>query len=267
MKITPNQFAWIFLIVLIGLIGWGGYAAWNFFQNPGENLVSMENEVKLGEMITQQIMHEHGEDAMVQDAYADSCIHAIYERLQSAMGGSGYHYNIRLLKGDEPNAFAIPGGNVFVYTGLIKFCHTPEEVTAVLAHEMGHVEKRHTINNIIKQMGVGALLSYLGDGSSGAAQQLSEKMINGFFSREDEAEADDFALALLERAHIRPSVLGEVFSRMKDEHGDMEGVMNLLSTHPELEQRSAKSKAYQTKADFVEMPIHMDWTRLQQLWP
>lgn len=267
MKITPNQFAWIFLIVLVGLIGWGGYAAWKFFQHPAENLVSMENEMKLGKMITEQIMSQHGDDALIQDPYADSCVQAIYARLMGALEGSAYHYNIKLLKGDEPNAFAIPGGNVFIYSGLIKFCHSPEEVTAVLAHEMGHVEKRHTVNNIIKQIGIGALLSYLGDGSGGAAQQLSEQMIQGYFSREDEAEADDFALALLERAHIKPAVLGEVFSRMKDEHGDMEGVMNLLSTHPELEQRSAKSKAYQTAADFQEKAITMDWSRLQSQLP
>jgi predicted Zn-dependent protease len=263
MKITPNQFAWIFVLVLVGLIGWGGYAAWKFFQHPADTVLSISNEMKLGEMIAERVMLEHGEETKVNIPYADSCLREIHQRLTNAMGKSEYDYKITLLKSPEPNAFAIPGGQVFVYSGLIQFCETPEELAAVMAHEMGHVERRHTVNGLIKQIGVGALLSYLGDGSGGVSQQIGEQMINGFFSREDEAEADDFALNLLEKARIRPAVLGEVFSRMKDEHGDMEGIMNLLSTHPELEQRSVKSKAYQTQSDFQELPLNLNWQKLQ----
>lgn len=265
MKLTPNRFAWIFLTILLAAMGWGGYIAWKVLQHPADTILSLENEMKFGGMLSEQILQQHGEDAVIHDPYADSCMQALHQRLLGALQGSKYQYHLTLLKGNEPNAFAIPGGNVFVYSGLIKFCKSPEEVAAVLAHEMGHVEKRHTVNQIIKQAGVGAILSYLGDG--GTSQQLSSELINGFFSREDEAEADDFALLLLEKANIKPVMLGQVFSRMKDEHGDMEGVMNLLSTHPELEQRSAKSSAYVTSANFQEIPIAMDWAKLQQMLP
>jgi predicted Zn-dependent protease len=260
MKITPNQFAWIFLIVLVGLIGWGGYAIYQFFQNPSAKIISIENEVKLGEAIENQTMMGMNE---VKNSFTDSCINIIHDRLMDGLGTSNYTYVLKIVDQDDANAFAIPGGKIFIHTGLIEFCNSPEELAAVLAHEMGHVEKRHTVKNIIQDIGLSALIAMITDGGGSGIESISNQLMSGYFSREDEAEADDFALSLLEKCGIQPTHLGEVFSRMKEKYGDMEGAMNLLSSHPELGQRAEKSASFQVSTGFNQRKINMDWEQLQ----
>jgi beta-barrel assembly-enhancing protease len=263
MKITPNQFAWIFLVVLVGLIGWGGYELYQFFKNPVDKIISIENEKKFGDMIAESTFSEANGFERMQDLYVDSCVKVIHDRLMTGLDKSLYQYEFYVVRQNDPNAFAIPGGKIFIHTGLIEFCKSPEELAAVLAHEMGHVEKRHTINNIVKQLGIDVVISFITNGGNSGLESISGQMLSNFFSREDESEADDFALVLLDRSRIRPARLGEVFSRMKHEHGDLEGAFNLLSTHPELESRAAKSQAYQTTPQFSEEAVAIDWQRLQ----
>jgi len=263
MKITPNQFTWIFLIVLFALIGWGGFALYQFFKNPAENILSIENEKRFGDMIAESSFSEEAGYVVMRDPYVDSCIRVMHERLRAAMGGSRYTYELTVVDQQDPNAFAIPGGRIYIQTGLLKFCHSAEEVSAVLAHEMGHVEHRHTVNNIVKQLGLDAVIAMVAGGSG--MENVSGLLLSNYFSREDESEADDFALALLDKAGIRPSLLGEVFSRMKHEHGDMEGAMNLLSTHPELEERAKKSSQYKVSEGYQERSLGLDWVRMNEV--
>jgi predicted Zn-dependent protease len=232
--------------------------------HPADELISYEQEKKLGEMIVENSFSENQGYTVVHDPYVDSCIAEIHTRLMRGVGTSVYTYNLRVVNVEDPNAFAVPGGQIFIQSGLIRFCHSPEELASVLAHEMGHVEKRHTINGIVKQMGLSVVLALITDGNSSELENISGQLLSGYFSREDESEADDFALQLLEKAAIRPSNLGEVFSRMKQQHGDMEGALNLLSSHPELEQRAQKSSAYMTAPSFQEEKFSMDWERLQR---
>jgi beta-barrel assembly-enhancing protease len=261
MKITPNQFAWIFVIVLVGLIGWGGYVLFQFFKQPAEHLLSVEQERKFGDMIAESSFSEQAGYKQLKDAFVDSCVNVMHSRLLDALDNSKYTYTLTVVDQPDANAFAIPGGRIYIQTGLLSFCNSAEEVAAVLAHEMGHVEHRHTVNNIVKQFGLQAVIAMIAGGSG--LENISGQLLSNYFSREDESEADDFALALLEKAGIRPATLGEVFARMKHEHGDLEGSMNLLSTHPELEERSKKSSAYQVSPSFVEQPMGIDWSRIQ----
>lgn len=263
MKITPNQFSWIFVFVLVGFIGWGGYALYRFFKQPAEHLLSIEQEKKFGDMIAESSFSEQAGYKPVNDAYIDSAVRVMHSRLLDALDGSGYSYTLTVVDQPDPNAFAIPGGRIYIQTGLLSFCNSAEEVAAVLAHEMGHVEHRHTVNNIVKQLGLKAVIAMIAGGSG--MENISGQLLSNYFSREDESEADDFALALLEKAGIRPATLGEVFSRMKHEHGDMKGAMNLLSTHPELEERSSKSAAYQVSPSFVEQPLGIDWEQMRRI--
>lgn len=251
------------MIVLLTLTGWGVYAIIQFIRQPAANIISIENEIKFGEMLEQQSFNEASGYHRVHDEMVDSAMQVIHQRLMSGLGQSEYAYHIQVVDLPDANAFAIPGGKIFVQTGLIQFCHSPEELAAVLAHEMGHVEKRHTINQLVKQFGLSALIAMISDGNVGVVEKISGDLLTNMFSREDESEADDYALNLLANSGIRPATLGEVFQRMKNEEGDMTGAMNLLSTHPELEQRSVKASAFQVNAEFIERAIALDWLRLQ----
>jgi|JI6StandDraft_1071083.scaffolds.fasta_scaffold51590_2 predicted Zn-dependent protease len=264
MKITPNQFAWIFVLLLASLIGWGVYAAVCFFKTPSLDFFSVENEIKFGEMIESQSINESNGFIIVQNHFVDSVIHEISLRLQEGLQRSNYTYQMKVVQNEDPNAFAIPGGKIFIHSGLIQFCNSPEELAAIIAHEMGHVEHRHSINQLVKQFGVSALISYFTDGGANVTSTVSQELLSTMFSREDESEADDFALALLAKSGINPALLGEVFQRMKSDYNEVEGSLSLLSTHPSMDERTEKSKAYQVNEVFIERRFNMDWNKVKQ---
>jgi predicted Zn-dependent protease len=136
-----------------------------------------------------------------------------------------------VLEGDTVNAFALPGGHVFIYTGLLKQSQSPDEVAGVLAHELGHVVLRHHLRSALRSLGVGAVASALVGDSSGLAALLaagSSELLDLAFSRDQEAAADAFAVSLSEKAGFDPLAVGRLLDRM-----ELPGAPpSLLRTHP-----------------------------------
>jgi Zn-dependent protease with chaperone function len=150
--------------------------------------------------------------------------------------------------GGAPNAFALPGGIVVVTDALVEQCKSGE-VTAVLAHELGHVGKRHALRQLVLGAGTGAILAaVLGDASSIAlfAGTAPGALLELKYSRELETEADDHAFDLLRRRGIRPSIFADALTCLErssrrselestdenDEHADGSAI-SYLSTHPD----------------------------------
>jgi predicted Zn-dependent protease len=128
---------------------------------------------------------------------------AVSKRLKQQIPASAYDYNIIVLDDTQVNAFTIPGGNIYVFKGLISFCDSPEQLAAVLAHEMGHVEKRHTVNRLVREFGLSILFSIITGGDGVLLSDLYQTLISTGFSRSQEKEADQFALELAQRCqHI-----------------------------------------------------------------
>ncbi len=156
---------------------------------------------------------------------------------------------------DHPmiNAFALPGGQVVLHSALIEAAHSPEEVAAVLAHEIGHVYHRHSTSAAMRDMatfGVVGLVfgDYLGTSIMGAVANMA---ISSSHSRDAELAADEFAHHQLEEAGLPPSALGDMFHRMQENGlGQDLGFMQHLSTHPEMADRIAHAEAASTGAVF-----------------
>ncbi|MDD3355261.1 M48 family metallopeptidase [Zoogloea sp.] len=165
---------------------------------------------------------------------------------------------------DEPeiNAFAAPGGVVIVYKGLLDKADTPEEVAGVLAHEIAHVELRHSLHQIVRSAGlrviVAALAGNYGDLGSWAAR-LGELT----FSREAEREADQRAIERLAEARIDPGGLLRFFERLeKMERAQGARLPALLSTHPDTPERiRALRKSLAAHPQSPAEPIAVDWQR------
>ena len=111
-----------------------------------------------------------------------------------------HRFNFYTIKSDEVNAFALPGGFIFVTNSLLEFCEFDEDAIAfVLAHEMGHVIKGHTLNSLLAQYSVNALSTILRTTGlvQNAAKQLFAKYLITNYSRENEFEADRAALKIM----------------------------------------------------------------------
>jgi predicted Zn-dependent protease len=160
--------------------------------------------------------------------------------------GSRYRYQVHITQDDTLNAFAMPGGIVVIHTGLIAATKRPEELAGVLAHEIQHVELRHSIRGMVKELGLRGLWSAVtGDIGATLAGKAALEMTSLKFSRDDESEADDKGFDALVAAGIDPTGMPAFFKTMSEKSADAPAAF--LSSHPlsvdrekELQQRVEK---------------------------
>jgi predicted Zn-dependent protease len=129
------------------------------------------------------------------------------------------------------NAFALPGGHVFILSGLLKKAESPDEVAGVLAHELGHVVLRHHLRTAMRSLGVGAVASAVLGDTGGLAALLasgSGQLVDLAFSRDQESEADEFAVELAAKAGFDPLAVGHLLERMEEPGAPP----SFLRTHP-----------------------------------
>ncbi len=156
-----------------------------------------------------------------------------------------YPVDVHVLDHDLINAFALPGGIVVLFRGLVETAETPDEVAAVLAHELGHVVARDPARGALRSAGsIGVLGLVLGDFAGGAAVLfLVERLIEATYSKEAEAAADAFAHRSLTAAGIPPSALSTMFRRLREKYGEAEGLLVHFAAHPALGDRIAVAEA------------------------
>jgi len=150
-----------------------------------------------------------------------------------------YPLQVHVLDAPIVNAFALPGGHVVFFKGLIDEAQSPDEVAAVFAHEIGHVVNRDPARGALRSAGsIGVLGLIFGDFAGGTVVLfLLNRLIDASYSQEAEAGADQFAHAALGAAGIPPSSLATMFERLRQEHGDSEGIVAHFQAHPTLGDR------------------------------
>jgi beta-barrel assembly-enhancing protease len=163
----------------------------------------------------------------------------------------GYHFAI--LESDQINAFAAPGGLIFVSRGMLRCCKNEDAVAAVLAHEIGHVVKRHGLQAIKKSrfteaagiIGIEAAKTMGGDNLAKASQlfedslmDITSTLVNNGYSRTFESEADAAAVTLLKRVGYHPNALVDMLKVM--EQRLVPGGMDFAKTHPSPKDRINK---------------------------
>jgi predicted Zn-dependent protease len=167
-------------------------------------------------------------------------------RLVGALSSTTYAYKIRVLDAPEINAFALPGGYVFLNRGLIEAAEDVDEIAGVLAHELEHVQLRHGLSNIARQAGLMLGLSVL-IGDLGALEQVllsnAASLLDMSFSRDQESAADAAGVELMHRAGLDPAGLPRFLAILSSEEGLSGAIPSFLSTHPDSAQRSEALKA------------------------
>ena len=145
-----------------------------------------------------------------------------------------------------PNAFALPGGTVIITDQMIEMAKTREEVLAILAHEIGHIEYRHSLRTIV-QSSLAALVAtaVTADAASLSAAVAGAPiiLIQKKYSRQFEAAADEFAFALLRRHDISPAAFADILQRLDARKGRGRSG-SFLSTHPATAERIQRARAY-----------------------
>lgn len=223
--------------------------------------VSIEQEEELGNLFKNIIWDDY---PTVKDNYADSAFQQIALRLINALDSTQYRYQFTIIKRNDINAFTIPGGNIYMFSGLLEMAETPEEVAAVLAHEIGHAEKRHVVSRLINEMSMAAVITVLSGGDPSVVTQMLHSVLSNKFSREDEDEADKFALELLEAAKISPKNMAKFFQKLNDKNLDYNEDLEFMMTHPHNNKRIDRARKYKTRNNFSPEPFDIDWSKVKK---
>lgn len=201
-------------------------------------LVSVEDEIAIGRKAQQEIRREI---PVVRDEVVTRYVAALGRRIAAHAEGPRYPYSFDVANYREINAFALPGGPVWVHRGLIEAAENESQLAAALAHEIAHIANRHAAGQISKgtlaNLGLGILGALLGEGTGariaefGAGFAAQATMMK--FSRDAEREADREALLYMKRAGYDPRGMVELLAVLRQHQGrDPGAVQTFFSSHP-----------------------------------
>ena len=157
-------------------------------------------------------------------------------KLVEKLNYSGNHeIKVFIIESNEINAFALPGGFIVFYSGLLKKAKETEEIIGVLAHEIGHIDFRHGVKAYIEHKF--AFVMYFLLLSNNSISDFGDSLISNKYSRIDESSADRFALNLLNKNNISPEGYVHFFEYLKEMDGKESKIKNWLSSHPSHEKR------------------------------
>lgn len=219
--------------------------------------VPVAQETRLGELVLAQSrarwrLHESG-----------PAVEALRDIGGRLTGGSPYRYRWLLADAPDINAFAAPGGVIVVFSGLVRQAETPEELAGVLAHEVAHVELRHSLRAAVKGLGLRAALSLVfGEGAGGTLAGAAADLTELKFSRDAEREADREGLRRLQAARIDPQSMLRFFARLEGAGAGAPPAW--LSSHPPAGERRAALAAQIGAAAAAPQPLRVDWAALQR---
>lgn len=178
-----------------------------------------------------------------------------------------YPIEVHVLDHHLVNAFALPGGRIVFFRGLIDAAEEPEEVAAVFAHELGHIVARDPARGALRTAGsIGVLGLLFGDFAGGTVVLfLANQLINATYSQKAEAAADSYAHDLMLAADLPPSALATMFERLRDEYGEADGIVAHFAAHPQLGDRIEAARAVASDASVEPMLTETEWRSLREI--
>lgn len=199
------------------------------------NLFTVEDDKQLGADLAAQIDADPASFPPL-DRAEYSVAYGHIERIRDEILGSpdvvyadDFAWEVTILEDDAVvNAFAAPGGYIYVYTGLIRFLKTEDQLAGVLGHEIAHADRRHSTQQLTKRYGISALLELAFGDDPNLAAEIAASLVDLSFSRSQEAEADDYSVIYLCDTGYAADGAAGFFELM----GDGQGVPEFLSTHP-----------------------------------
>ena len=236
--------------LLIGAI-FAIFGMFNYFTNVSENPItgekqrvqlSPQQEIIIGRQSAPKMMAQHGNlypDQTLQD-YIDEVGNRVVQN--SAAQNSPYPFEFHLLRDPQTvNAFALPGGQVFITAALLDRLNSEAQLAGVLGHEVGHVVGRHGAEHLAKQQLGSALVNAVGIAASdrpGSGRQAAilaqavNQMVNLKYGRDDELESDRLGFEFMTEAGYNPVGIVELMKILDSARGSAGGQPEFMSTHP-----------------------------------
>ena len=210
------------------------------------NLISIDEEWQLGQQLSQDIAKQV---RFNNDPEVNAYVRNIGQKIVAGAPApfNQLPWDFHVVEDPAINAFSIPGGHVYVNTGLIATAENASELAGVMAHEISHVVARHSTEQITRQYGLSVLAGLLLGQNPGAVQEIAAQIIAGAglarFSRDNEREADELGIALMHRAGYDPRGMAAMFRvLLRNQQSQPSRVEQFFATHPTTEERIRDSE-------------------------
>jgi len=203
------------------------------------SLLSVSDEIAMGRDAQLQVRKSV---PAVSDLALNAFVTQVGKQLAAQARGPRYPYSFSIANYRELNAFALPGGPVWINRGIMHAAATEAQLAGVLAHEIAHIAQRHAADQITKQLVANGFLGLLGavlgnDPGAARTAQAGARLLAGSymlkFTREDEREADAIGSQIMRRAGWDPRGMAEFMETLRREQGRDPGSVEIfLSSHP-----------------------------------
>lgn len=204
----------------------------------GLNLFSIEDDKRLGLQVSQEI-NNSPEDYPILPERGNEEVYRYIRKITNNILNSGkvqhkndFAWEVKII--DDPNtlnAFCTPGGYIYVYTGLMKYLDTEDQLAGVMGHEIAHADKRHSTRQMTSTYGISTLISMAtGKASQGTVEQILTGLTSLKFSRSHESEADKYSVVYLCGTQYNSAGAAGFFKKIESAGGSR--TPEFLSTHP-----------------------------------
>jgi predicted Zn-dependent protease len=267
----PSREMFIFFSIIIGCI-LILLASSLFFPSPSNQSIldsaTIALEKNLKNLIKVQL---DAEVKYITNPVVTAAVDQIQDRLLSQVKDTPFQVEILVVDSPTVNAVAFPGGLMVIFSGLIEYTDSAEELASIMDHELGHVVHRDSMHLLERNFTLSFLLNLASGGRSPqVAGAIVRDLINSSYSREQEESADNFALELLARAGINPLHMAHMFEIFEKMSGSQSGLLKYFSTHPPLDSR--RKQALESAAEFAETHAEekkftIDWAKVKKALP
>ena len=218
------------------------------------NIFSLDDDKQLGNQMVTEIESNPAQYPILDSAQYPAAYGYLNHIIRSILDSGGllhkndFNWRFRIIHNDSIlNAFAAPGGKIYVYTGIIKYLSGEDELAGVLGHEITHADRRHVTDEMTNQYGLQLLLDIVLGKNQNALTQVAAGLATLKFSRDKEAEADKYAVIFTNNTSYDPLGVGKFFQKLIAQGQGNQGPA-FLSDHPSPDNRVQK--------------IHDEWVNL-----
>jgi len=223
-------------------------------------LIPTSTEIEIGREVSSEV---ESSEKLHTDQRVQNYVNNVGQKIAEVCDRKDIKYTFKVIDSEQVNAFACPGGFIYIYAGLIKIMDNEAQLAAVLAHEVGHVVARHSVKRLQTVYGYSILMDVLlGDKMSEVALQMINAatfLILQGYGRDNEFEADNYGILYAYRASHNPKAMVQIFNKFIEVEGSPPSVFEqLLLSHPPTQDRIDKANKQIEEIGGENLPYHTE---------
>lgn len=252
-----------FLLIVVLFFGsWILFSQIDWMQILNVKQLNEKTERKLGELYWNYFKNSQDE---LDDDLIFLPVDSLLTSLCKANGIDRSKIKLHILKNGDVNAFALPGKQIVLFSGLITECKNEAELAGVLGHELAHIQEKHVMKKLVKEIGLSLLISTASGGNGELIRQSAKLLSSSAYDRRLEKEADRRAIDYLSQAELPLKSMGDFLTRLAKKSDEIPENLVWISTHPDTRARVSFIDEYIASKVSAEKTILADstWREIQ----